>query len=64
MQDWIKSFFEIANPLIQFTLAGVGLWYCIETRKLRKESEKQTNNALMQKKIVNYPLFISRYGSW
>ncbi|WP_308032055.1 hypothetical protein [Neisseria cinerea] len=58
MQDWIKSFFEIANPLIQFTLAGVGLWYCIETRKLRKESEKQTNNALMQKKLLITPYLL------
>ena len=58
MQDWIKSFFEITNPLIQFTLAGVGLWYCIETRKLRKESEKQTNNALMQKKLLITPYLL------
>lgn len=59
MPDSIKLLFEIANPLIQFTLAGVGLWYCIETRKLRIESEKQTNSSLLQKKnsITPYLIF-------
>lgn len=58
MPDSIKLLFEIANPLIQFTLAGIGLWYCIETRKLRIESEKQTNNSLMQKKLLITPYLL------
>ncbi|MCL9764670.1 hypothetical protein [Neisseria subflava] len=58
MPDLLKIIFEIASFLIQFILAVVGLWYCIETRKLRIESEKQTNNSLMQKKLLITPYLL------
>ena len=58
MPDLLKIIFEIASFLIQFILAVVGLWYCIETRKLRLESEKQTNNSLMQKKLLITPYLL------
>lgn len=48
----------IFNPSIQGILAVVGLWYTIETRKLRLQSENQSKTAIRQKRLSIAPYLV------
>ncbi|WP_156919241.1 hypothetical protein [Azovibrio restrictus] len=55
----MEKLLEVLNPLIQFVLVCVGLWYTVETRKLRQQSERQSKAALGQKRLSIAPYLVS-----
>lgn len=49
---------DYINMTIQATLAGVALWYTIETRKLRKHSESQLALSAQQARLAIAPFLV------